>query len=571
MSQLARTIPDNMWLAVRATTDQAANGDRLLAAIARAVAMTPRGATRSATNRVTIALAEGTYYVPSRIDRANNGIDIVGLGAAPYDVKITSDDADGTILHRSHSNYSNLTIENTGTGKAVERYGQSTAWVANNCILTDTVNGTQYWPTVPRPHRIDRGPQMVLSDMFESGWTLNDAWRGSIATITAATPWGGSAYLEATAWREDSGPTDVIYIHKSVATRDITQKAFVIGYTVVSNSGAIYSTTSHGIHVIFTDSAGKSATHVGLPVSVGRHVCAVSWTTASLSAGFNPADVVTITLKMRGGMEDEPTGQPPVVRFEDWGEIDTSTDKPAVCMGFDDGFVGSNVNGLWPAIRLGIPTYMAMRYDYIGHADYMTEADLSAVHATGLVEICNHTSYFPATLSRREKTDYLHHGTQETLARRFGTDAGVYVVPQGLTGGTALNRSSVDDLHLMRENCNIVRGVGAYWTGLSGTDDNQDGAPNGMTPRRPVLPGFLPCSKISNDNLTAFTAATTGFIDRTIAAGQSLVIYAHNVSDDPTDPLPDLTVANAAALFAKLAAERDAGNLDLLHLADFAR
>lgn len=113
MSQLARTIPDNMWLAVRATTDQAANGDRLLAAIARAVAMTPRGATRSATNRVTIALAEGTYYVPSRIDRANNGIDIVGLGAAPYDVKITSDDADGTILHRSHSNYSNLTIENT--------------------------------------------------------------------------------------------------------------------------------------------------------------------------------------------------------------------------------------------------------------------------------------------------------------------------------------------------------------------------------------------------------------------------------------------------------------------------
>lgn len=144
-------------------SDPVANGAQLVAALAVAVASTPRGASRSDTNRASIYLMPGTYQVASALDIASSGIDIVGLGRTAVDVKITSNLSTATVKNRANAGLSLLTIENTGTGKAVDYLGQVTYWTANDCIFTDTLTGTRFIPSVPRPARRPGGPKMVAT------------------------------------------------------------------------------------------------------------------------------------------------------------------------------------------------------------------------------------------------------------------------------------------------------------------------------------------------------------------------------------------------------------------------
>lgn len=549
------------WITLFATNSPSTNGQRLTAAYSQAVASTPRGSARSDLNRACIALTPGRYELAATLDIANTGIDVVGLGRTAVDVVITSALATATVKNRANAGLSLLTVENTGVGKAVDYIGQATYWTANDCIFTDAINGTRFIPSVPRPARRPGGPKMVATTLFESltNWAQKDAWRGSHTLETGATPWRGTKYINNIGYKADGGNADEIWmIYTYAAPIDITTKMYAFGYTVIEDEGQNYATTSGGTQVVWTDGTGKTSQQIGLPTQEGRHECCLSWATGTVTAGFDPTNVVSVSIKWRGGLSANALPKP-VVRFEDWFEIDCSANTPTFCMGFDDGLIGSINNGIWPAIRLGIPTYLAHRFDYTGiDANYATEANLEELYSTGLVELAHHSSTYPASSAEQMRIEYLRHCTQEVISRGYSTRP-IFVVPQGLAGGGATNRCTIRDVQLMLQHCYGVRTVDDYVTGLNGTSAQQSGPPVGVLPGRPFINGLLPSGKIASANLTTYTAAG-GVIDRIVSAKQSLILYCHNVTDNAGDPLPDMTVADCATLLAKLNAVRSAGS-----------
>ena len=131
------------YIIVQVTSSASTNGTNLVAAYSSASALTPNGATKSATNRAYVVLPPAVYNLTGiGLNAPNSYVDIVGLTGNPNDVVLTSSSNSSFTFNQNSvdSRIHNLTIKATGTSSsAYKATGSPTInTIAENCIFTAT-------------------------------------------------------------------------------------------------------------------------------------------------------------------------------------------------------------------------------------------------------------------------------------------------------------------------------------------------------------------------------------------------------------------------------------------------
>jgi len=131
------------YVIVTVTSSSATNGANLVAAYSTAAALSPNGATKSATNRAYVVLPPAVYNLTGiGLNASQLYVDIVGLTGNPNDVVLTSSSNSSFTLNQNStdSKIHNVTIRATGTSSsAYKATGSPTInTIAENCIFAAT-------------------------------------------------------------------------------------------------------------------------------------------------------------------------------------------------------------------------------------------------------------------------------------------------------------------------------------------------------------------------------------------------------------------------------------------------